>query len=223
MLTSTQRGLALYGPLGRETGEKLKKLREGREWTRQQAARRLGLEHKTYCKMEYGRIILSPEVQRRVIELYFKQTDRSKTPTMPALEWQAKDQQRVEIRWFDAALWQRAAHFGVVNGVAISAVVAVALERFLLDEPALVTIQAALAVAEKLRTESILAANPDLVYILRGDPQVSKLAALAEERPAEYHPRLANWDPLWDGPASPVAGEELAAGMLAPVPKDESE
>jgi hypothetical protein len=127
----------------------------------------------------------------------------------------------VEIRWFDKELMARARRFALTNAVSVSAVIAAALERFLLEEPALVTIQAALRVAEKLRTESILAANPDLVYILRGDPQVAKLAALADEQPAEYHPRLKDWTPLWDGPASPIAADELAAGMLAGGDDDE--
>jgi transcriptional regulator with XRE-family HTH domain len=220
-LSAEQRGLALYGPLARDLGRKIKLLRENEGWTPQQAARRLGINPKAYQRMEVGALILTPEVQRRVIELYFKRTTRGKHPTMPALAYEPKEARHVYIRWFDAELWWKANRFSITHGVSISATVAAALDRFLGDEPALCTIKAALDVAEKLRTESILTANPDLVYILRGDPQVAKLASLAEERPAEYHPALKHWNPLWDGPASPIAADELAEGLLAPSGDDE--
>lgn len=220
-LSAEQRGLALYGPLARELGHKLRLLRENEGWTTRQSARRLGLNHKAYVKMEAGALLLTPEVQRRVIELYFKRLSRTKHPTMPALAYVPREVKHVYIKWFDEELWWRTSRYALTSGVSISAVVAAALERFLGDEPALVTIKAALAVAEKMRTESILAANPDIVYILRGDPQVAKLAALADEQPAEQHFSLRQWDPLWNGPASPVAADELAAGLLGPVGDDD--
>lgn len=223
-ITRQQRMLALYGPLARELGAKLTKFREARGWAQSTAAVKLGVRLSVYKRLEAGQIMIHPELQRRVIEVYFKQIDRSKTPTMPALpRWKARTDQRVSMRWFDPELWERTKKFALTNGVSMSAVVAAALERLLLDEPALVTIQAALKVAEKLRTESILAANPDLVYILQGDPQVVKLAALVEPIPAEHHPSMKTWSALWDGPASPVAADELMQGVLAPRRKTDEE
>jgi transcriptional regulator with XRE-family HTH domain len=224
---NTDRSLALYGPLAREVGRKLKAFREAAGWSLSKAAAAMGLKGTDYRRMEQGRIIMSAELQRRAICVFFKRLDWRTAPTMPALRpseavYVAKDEKSVQIRWFDLDLWRRMQRFAVTNGVSQASVIAVALERFLLDEPALMTVQAALAVAEKLRTESILAANPDLVYLLKGDPQVVKLAMLTKEAPAEHYATIKDWNPLWDGPATPIAGDELRAGMLAPAKSEDT-
>lgn len=222
-MASHLRRLALYGPLGKVAGRKLVKLRESRGWAESTAATKLGVNLKSYRKLEDGALVLSPEIQRRVLRLYFGATNWDKTPTLPARPVIPKGGRPVQVDWYDAELWQKTAHYALTHGVSMSAVVAAAMERFLLDEPALVTIKAAMDAYERMRTESILAANPDLVYILKGDIAAAKLASMVDEVPAEYHPDLKNWKAVWDGPASPVAGAELENGWLAPATDGEDD
>lgn len=199
-----ERVLALYGPHGKVIGAKIRAFQRALGWTDKVTARELGIRVSAYQKACVGMVCASPELQRRVIRVFFNGESWAKTPTKPAVPFRAKTKRKMWIRWFDEQLYEKLVRFALAHNYSMSAVVVAAVERFMLEEPALVTIKAALDIAERMRTESILAANPDLVYILQGDPVVVQLSKQAERIEAQYETELNSWKPIWDGPADPA-------------------
>jgi transcriptional regulator with XRE-family HTH domain len=204
---ASDRVLALYGPQAREIGNKLRVLRESRGWSTAVAARHMGMKRGAYERVESGAIIASREVQRRAIRVFFKQeswASVSSKPALPEYRGRARNRREMRIWWYDDALYKALEKFALAGNYSMSAVIVGAVERLLRDEPALVTVKAAIEQAERFRSQSILEANPDLVLLLEGDPIVAKLAGQVEQVEAQYESSLNNFSTRWDGAADPA-------------------
>lgn len=184
----TKRGLAA------EIGRKIQALRKARGLKLEAAALHLGIGTQFLRYVESGRVLPTPELQARVIGVFYGGKSWQHAPTLrssPTARPEETEWHRVH-GWVSPATFERLNAFCRDTGYSRESAVTVALSR-LLDTGAanIVTIREAIRAVEEARLAELLIRQPDLQRLLDADVQLAKALGLKVPlEPVEGRPYL---------------------------------
>lgn len=161
--------------------KKLQAIREAKGVTVAQMFKQLGISKRVGNSMLYhDRELPDKELQSRLIQWAFHNKSWENAPSLKlSRRWTRALAKKWPSRkvFFPPALWRRMVAKSKELGYSTEALIYLALDRLLNDEPTLVTLKQAIAEAEKARVSQVLSENPLLLEFLKSEvPLVKQIA-----------------------------------------------